>query len=380
MNASAIDELRTAFDEPFWTIGRDAARDRGTVVISWPSVPVELIRAAGFAPIIARASHAPTPAAERVLEPDLFPSRLRQLVEAALTGRLANVAAIVLPRSSDPDYKCFLYLRELVRRSVIAALPPVVLFDLLHSDGADAQTYNTARARALTALLASLAGRPSEPDELRRAIASANRARGAARRLTALRGAAPRVTGADAWPLLGAFWQLEPERYAALAAAAADSLAGGAALAGPRVLLAGAPVDSPYLHAALEAEGTIVVAELSPFGGSGVAADVDVADDPYASLAEHYRLHSIDARLPVERLMRKLDDELGAVDAVVVSLPPDDASFGWDSPRVRERLAQRSIPHAVLAGDPAFDATAADREHIHSLLRTVLTQREAHRG
>ena len=46
------------------------------------------------------------PAADRVLEPDLFPNRLRQLVEAALTERLANVAAIVLPRSSDGASLC----------------------------------------------------------------------------------------------------------------------------------------------------------------------------------------------------------------------------------------------------------------------------------
>ena len=116
MSASAIDELRAAFEDPFWELGRDAARDRATVVMSWPSVPVEIVRAAGLWPVFARGHSTPTPAADRVLEPELFPNRLRQLVEAALTERLADVAAIVLPRSSDPDYKCFLYLRELARR------------------------------------------------------------------------------------------------------------------------------------------------------------------------------------------------------------------------------------------------------------------------
>ena len=190
-----------------------------------------------------------------MLEPGLFPDRLRQLVEAALTGRLAEVAAIVLPRTSEPDYKCFLYLRELVRRRDVAMLPPVLLFDLLHSDGADAQAYDTERARALSERLASLAGRQPAQDDLRHEIASANRARAAARRLNALRTDAPRIAGVDALPLLGAFWQLEPERYAALAEAAADSLAGRPTLDGPRVLLAGAPVDSTTLHAAIEAEG-----------------------------------------------------------------------------------------------------------------------------
>ena len=315
-----------------------------------------------------------------MLEPDLFPSRLRQLVEAALAGRLANVAAVVLPRTSDPDYKCFLYLRELVRRGVATALPPVLLFDLLHSDGADARAYNAERAHALSTLLASLAGRQTEPHDLRREIANANRARAAARRLNALRTDAPRIAGVDALPLLGAFWQLEPERYVALAEAAADSLAGRPTLEGPRVLLAGAPVDSTALHAAIEADGAVVVAELSPFGSGGVSTDIEGSDDPFAALTEHYRRESIDARLPVQALMRRLDDALGTVAAVVISLPPDDETFGWDYPRVRELLAHRSIPHAVLAGDPALGVTAEDRERIQTLLHAVAERQEARCG
>ena len=378
--ASAVDELRAAFDEPFTGLGSDTQRNDGTVVISWPSVPVELIRAAGFSPVVARGRGEPTPAADRVLETDLFPNRLRQLVEAAFAGRLAEVAAIVLPRTSDPDYKCFLYLRELVRRGAIAALPPILLFDILQSDGADAHVYNTERVRAFSKLLASLSGRRPAEDDLRDQIASANRARAAARRLTALRAGAPRIAGADALPLLGAFWQLEPERYGALAETAADSLGGRPTLDGTRVLLAGAPVDSAALHTAIEADGAVVVAELSPFGSGGSSADVATAGDPFAALAEHYRRESIDARLPVGALLRKLDDALDGVAAVVISLPPDDASFGWDYPRVRERLTRRYLAHAVLAGDPALGATAADRERIRTLLRAVAERREAHGG
>jgi benzoyl-CoA reductase/2-hydroxyglutaryl-CoA dehydratase subunit BcrC/BadD/HgdB len=380
MSANVIDELRAGFDEPFWALGRDASRDRSTIVLSWPSVPVELVRAAGFVPVFARGGSAPTPAADRVLEPDLFPNRLRQLVEAALTGRLAETAAIVLPRSSDPDYKCFLYLRELVRRGSATAVPRVLLFDLLHADDAEARSYNTNRVRALSAELASLAARQNARDDLPDAIARANRARAAARRLDALRVGTPRIAGSDALPLLGAFWQIEPERYASLANAASDLLASQAPLAGPRVLAAGAPVDGTVLHAAIEAAGAVVVAELSPFGGCGIAADVEPADDPFAALAKHYGRESLDARLPVKTLMRRLEQLLADADAVVISLPPDDASYGWDYPRVRELLARHAIPHTVLAGDPAFDATTADRERIRQLLGTARAPREARCG
>jgi benzoyl-CoA reductase/2-hydroxyglutaryl-CoA dehydratase subunit BcrC/BadD/HgdB len=380
LSASAIHELRAAFEEPFWELGRDAARDRKMVVMSWPSVPVELVRATGFLPVFARGRSTPTPAADRVLEPDLFPARLRQLVEAALTERLASVAAIVLPRSSDPDYKCFLYLRELARRGIAADLPPIMLFDLLQSNDPGARAYNADRARGLSARLATLEGGQQRADDLRAAIVSANRARAAGRRLHALRKGPPRIAGTDALPLLGAFWQLQPERYAALADAAADTLAGRVPLDRRRVLVAGVPVDVADVHAAIEAEGGVVVAELSPFGACGTSSDVEIKDDPYSSLANHYGRESIGARLPVDILMHKLDDLLGAAEAVVLSQPQDDASFGWDYPRVRERLARHSIPHAVLNGDPAIGATAADRERIRSLLATAPTRPEVHGG
>jgi benzoyl-CoA reductase/2-hydroxyglutaryl-CoA dehydratase subunit BcrC/BadD/HgdB len=380
MDPSVLDELRAAFEEPFFALGRDAARDSGTVVVSWPSVPVELVRAAGFAPVFARGRNLPTPAAEGVLERDVFPNRLRQLVEAALAGRLTQVAAVVLPRSSDPDYKCFLYLRELVRSGAAPVLPPVVLFDLLHCGNTEAREYNAAAVRALSARLASLAGRRLAPDDVRRAIAGANRARRAARGLDALRSATPRLAGTEAAALLGAFWQVEPERYASLAAAAADAVARRVPLEGPRVVTAGAPVDGAALHAAIETEGAVVVAELSPLGGCGTSGDVDVSDDPFAALADYYARESIDARLPVAVLMRKLSELLGRAEAVALSLPPDDASFGWDYPRIRELLAQRSIPHAVLTGDAACGATAVDRERIRSLLGTARTRRKIRRG
>lgn len=380
MRGSIIDDLRAGFEEPFWALGDDASSDHRTVVLSWPSVPVELVRAAGLSPVFARGSGTPTREADRVLERDLFPNRLRQLVEAALAGRLANVAAIVLPRGSDPDYKCFLYLRELVRRGVAATLPPVLLFDVLHSGGTATDAYNAARARSLWTQLAGLSGAPLTQDDVHRAIVGANRARAAARRLDALRADVPRARGADALPLLGAFWQLEPEHYASLANAAADSIAKRSPLTGPRVLLAGAPVDSTTLHAAIEAAGAVVVAELSPFGGCGVGVDVDDSSDPFEALARHYGREAIDARVPVTQVMRRLDGALGTVEAVVISLPPDDASFGWDYPRARELLARRSIPHAVLTGDPAFDATADDAERIQSLLGTAAARRESRCG
>ena len=186
------------------------------VVTSWPSVPVEIVRAAGLRPLIIRGASGPTPAADVHLEPGIFPSRLRRLVEDALAGRLARAARIVIPRTSDADYKCFLYLREFVRRGVATALAPVVLFDLLQSRGTDVPAYNVARTRALLDDFSSASGRRPSADDLRREITRANTARAAARRLVELRRTVPRVAGREVFPLLAAFWEMEPDGYATM--------------------------------------------------------------------------------------------------------------------------------------------------------------------
>jgi PAS domain-containing protein len=363
------------------------------VVASWPSVPVEIVRAAGFRAVIARGSSGPTPAADVHLERGLFPSRLRHLVEDAMTGRLSDAACIVMPRTSEADYKGFLYLRELVRKGVAPVLPRTILFDLLQSDGADVRAYDVARARALVDELSSASGRAPSADDLRREIARANAARAAARRVTALRRVVPRVTGTEAFPLLAAFWEMDPDAYVEMANDAARRIAGRPPLAGPRVLLTGSPVDGGTLHQAIESHGAVVVAEVGPWGsgvtgsgvtgsgvaGSGVAGggvagigvaddDVRIDDDPVAALADAYRAGCIGARTPVDSLRRWTGRMLDEVDAVVVSLPPDDAVFGWDYPALRDLLAARGIPHACLRGDP-YDAPApADHARLAAMV------------
>src|SRR4030095_6200618 len=200
------------------------------VVAWWPSVPVEIVRAAGFRPMMIRGAFGATPAADAHLEPGIFPSRLRWLVEDALTGRLTHAARIVIPRTSDADYKCFLYLRELVRRGVTTALAPVVLFDLLQSRGPDVPAYDAARTQALLDDLSSASGVRPSGDDLRREIVRANAARAATRRLVELRRPVPRVPGSEVFPLLAAFWEMEADRYTEMASDAAMRIAARPAL------------------------------------------------------------------------------------------------------------------------------------------------------
>jgi benzoyl-CoA reductase/2-hydroxyglutaryl-CoA dehydratase subunit BcrC/BadD/HgdB len=350
------------------------------VLASWPSVPVEIVRAAGFRVMFTRGSSDATPAADQHLEPDIFPGRLRQLVECSLTGRLSDAAQIVIPRTSDPDYKCFLYLREFVRRGITAARPPVILFDLLQSDGTNVRAYDAARTRALLDELAAVSGQRRTVDDVRREIARANEARAAARRLIAFRRISPRVTRTEVFPLLAGFWELEPERYVAAANAAAAVFAKRSALARPRVLLAGVPVDGPELHRAIESHGAIVVSEVGPWGSGAPGADVRVDEDPFLALADKYRADAIGARTPAASLRREVEHMLDDVDAVVVSLPPEDAVFGWEYPALRDLLHARGLPHMCLRGDQHHAPAAAEHAQLDAMVAAASRLQEARHG
>jgi hypothetical protein len=133
-------------------------------------------------------------------------------------------------------------------------------------------------------------------------------------------------------------------------------------------LFAGVPVDSNALHAAVESQGAIVVTEISPYGAETAGDDVDTASDPISAIAERYRTSSIDARTPIDALERRIERALPDVDAVVISLPRDDASFGWDYPRLRRLLERYSLPHAVLDGDPRRPIAASDLGRVAALV------------
>jgi benzoyl-CoA reductase/2-hydroxyglutaryl-CoA dehydratase subunit BcrC/BadD/HgdB len=373
MTTSAIAKLTAAFESTFTDV------DVPAVVVSWPSVPIEIIRAAGLRPIIVRGSMNPTQAADAQLEPDIFPSRLRSLMEAALTGHLSRAARIVIPRTSDADYKCFLYLKEFVRLGIASALAPVLLFNLLQSRGPDVGAYNAARIRDLLDELTSVSGRRATLDDVRDEIARTNAARATARRLLALRRGAPRIKGAEVFPLLGAFWYMAPEDYSALAAEAADEIGRRPALTGARVLLMGAPVDGTALHDAIESRGAIVVAEVSPWG-TGVAGDDVCGDDPIAALAEKYRTDVIGPRTPAGSLQDSIASVVDEVDAVVVSLPPDDAVFGWDYPALHRLLETKRIPHICLLGDPCRPMSPDDAEQLDKLTNAAVARSEVRVG
>jgi hypothetical protein len=71
---------------------------------------------------------------------------------------------------------------------------------------------------------------------------------------------------------------------------------------------------------------------------------------------------------------------LDEVDAVVVSLPPNDAVFGWDYPALRNLLNTRRIPHVCLRGEPHETPTPADHAALDAMVSAASRLQEARHG
>jgi len=366
-----------------WNLPLGHARARhaaGTSVAltSAHTVPRELLRAAGFDGVVYR----PTPPAvprpsSPYLEVEGLGTRARAFLESAMAGDLDFASVIVCSRSSEQDYKAFLYFREFARQGLSASLPPIWLYDLLQTRTPSARAYGLERTRELYDRLLQLAGRRPDQARLADAVTESNTARALMRRLLSLRLPRPQVSGVTAMALLGAFSLVDGATYIAQMSQAVDDLERSAPLPGPRMLLAGAPADDSRLHQMLEQMGAVVVAEAGGWGARSAGPDIALTSDPVTSVFDHYYEH-----VESPREDRAAEDAwLGQftradIDGVVFYLPPDDAVLGWDYPRQRSRFDDLGVPSLVVrddTGDP--EMSSRWREHVTTFLERAVARR-----
>jgi benzoyl-CoA reductase/2-hydroxyglutaryl-CoA dehydratase subunit BcrC/BadD/HgdB len=348
----AISTLVQCFAQPL-----DDARARhagGDAVVGAVAhtVPWELLRAAGLAPAVIRPTGRAARFCEELLEPGVFSPGIRALFESAMTGDLAFLSALVFTRTSEQEYKGYLYLREMARDGRGGSLPPLWFYDLLHSSSAHAYEYGLARTRELASRLESLTGRAIGAADLEAAVEESNAARAAVRRLLALRQARPRLSGTEALALTGSFFLMDRERYTALAHRAAAEVEQRAPLSGPRLVVAGAWLDDARLHALLESHGAVVVAEDGGWGSRSAGRDIERRVDVVAAIFDKYYRDGPSVRqFPAAARPWLHDMPASDVDGVVFYLPPDDSVMGWDYPVEQRRLDALGIPSLVIRDD-----------------------------
>ena len=196
------------------------------------TVPWELIRAAGATPVLLSPQGTTTLLADEFMEP-VFDQAVRVTFDRVLAGEWSFLKMLVVPRTAEQQYKLFLYLREATRQGN-TNIPPTHLYDLLHTRTPRSAAYGLARTRDLAAQLTSITGAVLSDTALAAAIQESNDARVAIRQLLRLRRRRkPKLSGAQAMTILGAWNFMNRAEYTALANQAANELRQQPALAGP---------------------------------------------------------------------------------------------------------------------------------------------------
>ncbi len=374
---NAIDHLMWHYGNPAAEALEAAANGIPVVGVTSNTAPWELIRAAGAFPCVINSGDANCPDIDNFMEEDVFEKRIRAIFGAAISGGLRHLSLLLISRTSEQEYKLYLYLREVARRDPGRRIPPVYLYDLLHTRCPESCSYGLERTLRLKERLEEATGKPINNDALRQAIEESNSAREAIRNLLRLRRPEPKVTGTEALALIGPFFFMERGKYAPLAEQALNRIAHRNPISGKRVLITGASLNHRDLHQAVEMHGAVVVAEDDWWGSQSAGGDTDgESTDLLKAIFEKYYLDTPSPRLFPFEIADAWFQQASAdeIDGVIFYLPPEDCVAGWDYPRRKGYLEGRGIPHLLVRED----ATSISEE-CHGRLERFVRSLEAGR-
>ncbi len=335
------------------------------------TVPYELIRAAGCFPVLLSPPHAATPVADEFMEP-VFEAGVRCIFDRVLAGNWSFLKLLIIPRTSEPQHKLFLYLREVARQQPDATIPPLHLYDLLHTRSPHSKDYGLARTQELAQRLAKMRGRPFDADELAQAVQESNAARAAIHQLLRLRRRRrPKLNGTDALALIGAWNFMERGEYTELARQALVELKSRPAFNGMRLMIKGLPLNHTSLHRAIEAHGAIVVAEDDWHGSRSAGRDIALGNDLLACVFRKYHCDADSPRVfpPEDANAWFRREALRGIDGVVFYLPPDDDVRGWDYPQQKRFLDEHHIPNLLVRENVTSDEVSSE---LHRQLETFI--------
>lgn len=371
--ADPIGRLTWHYENPAAEAVSSTASGIPVVGMTSNTVPWELIRAAGAFPCVINSGNANHTDIPNFMEEGVFEERIRALFGAAISGDLQHISLLVIPRTSEQEYKLYLYLREVARQNPDRRMPCVYLFDMLHTRSPESYSYGLERTLCLKQRLEELTGRRIDDTALLHAIEESNAARKAIRKLLRLRRQEPRVTGTEALALIGASFFIGRDAYARLADKAVEMIENRNPFAGRRLMIEGSSLNHRGLHQALEQHGAVVVAEDDGWGSRSAGGDIaDGSGDLLKAIFEKYYFDTPSPRLfPFEfadAWFRQTSTD--GIDGVVFYLPPEDSVAGWDYPRRRQYLDERRIPHFLVRED-AMHLSEECHERIETFVRSI---------
>lgn len=301
------------------------------VAFTSTAVPAELIRAAGFFPVLLDADCTAFEASKHYMEP-VFEHRIKSIFEEILSGKWAFLKALIIPRTSEAEHKLYLYLREVKRLTQNPGIPEIYFFDFLHTQNKLSEQYSFTQFELLKSYLERLSGPIISAEELNQSIRTANRIREQINRLSDMRYQLL-LSGKEALTLIGASFFMDAEEYLSSIEGAITAIGQGPALnVSKKILVKGFGINNTDFYESLEKNGDLVVAEDDRWGSRAGGNLVEITDAPLRSLFKKYYNDTPSPRVfPMEKSYEWLNNEIKkGIDRVEYYLSPDDDILGWD--------------------------------------------------
>lgn len=354
---SVENDAASLLDQAFSLRDRYSPGDFPCVGVFGAGAPETLIAASGACPIhveFGTAEDGLSTAIDDVIEP-FVDAEVRLFLNRLVRGDFADMRGIIFARDDAPAMIAYQYANEWLRqRRVHGGIPPLFLWNLVHTDTAPVRQFNQVQAQKLIAFLESVGlWRPT-------AAGLAKAAEVCQARDTALQDlAARRASGLSAvtamrWRNAGRF--MTAKAHAEHLERALSQLLPSPPIDRPLIGIVGSPLLSERAYAMFDKIG-VVAADLHPWGDvwPGAGALAATLDDCLVAIAADPSCHRI---VPTSAYREALLAQTATAqcDVVICQLAQTDDTIGWDVPALSAALAARGTAFVNLGfRDPEPD-------------------------
>ena len=312
------------------------------------SIPQEIIIAAGCLPIqVTGDPNVGTEVGDRYME-DYFCPYVRSVHDLFLRGRYDFLDLVIFPHGVDSVKRCYYYLWTERQTEPGFKIPPLTVFDLLHTRKHIANRYVRGRVGAMKDQMEAFSGNTITHEALLRAIEVCNENRILLKKISELRRAEPpRLSGTEALQVIGASFFMPKEEHNRLLKqflAEADQLPGQE---GVRIFVSGTAIDNTQLYELIESLDAVVVSEDVSTGDRYSDDPIDTSMELLDAITERYHTKSHEGRM---HQMGELVDyvakgvQASKAQGVIFNYLRWDDNHTWNYPSQRDELKKMGVP------------------------------------
>jgi benzoyl-CoA reductase/2-hydroxyglutaryl-CoA dehydratase subunit BcrC/BadD/HgdB len=340
-------------------------------------IPEEVITAAGLLPYRLRATGSPGTELSESCFTQVNCSLVRHFFDSGLRGEFSFLDGVVTVNNCD-------HIRRLYDNWKSRIKTPCAHFLSFPKKSGPEQAE--AYAKEIAGFRKSLGEHfhvEITDERLREAIGLHNETRRLQRELYALRkNVAPPITGTETLAVMIAGSAMPRERYNALLGRLIEDCRRAEGQTGhkARVMVVGGEIDDPRFIAAIENQGSLVVADSLGYGSRSCMRDVDTAGDPVTALARYQVMERpADPRIFGTTFARNdyvmtMAREFRVDGVVSVRLPQCD-HWGFEQVNLAKHLKKNHLPHLSLEIEYILGGVGQMKTRVQAFLERIAEAR-----